>query len=386
MNQRIGIYVTQKVAGEVYKAYIPAKLPPKPAVDLVKIYSYLEKATLSLAELNITCKSVPNTSLFIYMYVRKEALLSSQIEGTQSSFSDLMLFEHNQKSEISLEDVEEVSNYVKAMTYGLEKLKNGFPLSLRLLRKIHNILLSGGRGSKKLPGEFRRSQNWIGGTRPGNALFIPPPVDYLNQCLADFENFLHDNSVPVLIKAGLAHVQFETIHPFLDGNGRLGRLLITLLLCHNGMLDAPILYLSLYLKQNRHTYYELLQEVRLHGNWETWLEFFLEGIHKTALQAIQTAKLINQLFEEDIIRIDGVGRTRFICKQVLEYMKLLPQVNVPMLAEELNITAPTARHALELMRKLNILKEISGKKRDKVYVYRKYLDILEEGAEPFTIK
>ncbi|HJD56160.1 MAG TPA: Fic family protein [Rickettsia endosymbiont of Pyrocoelia pectoralis] len=385
MNKRIGVYITQKVANEVYKAYIPPKLPPDPSIDLTRLYPYLEKATLALAELNITCKSIPNTSLFTYMYVRKEALLSSQIEGTQSSFSDLILFEHNQKPEISLEDVEEVSNYVKAITYGLEKLKDGFPLSLRLLREIHNILLSGGRGSKKLPGEFRRSQNWIGGTRPGNALFVPPPVDYLYECLGDFENFLHNDSLPVLIKAGLTHVQFETIHPFLDGNGRFGRLLITLLLCHYKILDAPILYLSLYLKQNRHIYYELLQEVRIHGNWETWLEFFLEGVYKSAMQAIQTANLINQLFAKDTSKLAEVGRARFACIQVLEYMKLLPQVNVPILAKELNITAPTARHALELMRKLEILREISGKKRDKIYVYRKYLDILEEGAEPFKI-
>jgi len=384
MSQRIGTYITQKTAGEVYKAYIPPKLPPDPSIDLAGLYSHLEKATLALAELNVTCKFVPNTSLFIYMYVRKEALLSSQIEGTQSSFSDLMLFEHNQKPEVSLEDVEEVSNYVKAMTYGLERLKNGFPLSLRLLKEIHNILLSGGRGSKKSPGEFRRSQNWIGGTRPGNALFVPPPADYLNQCLSDFENFLHDDSLPLLIKSGIAHMQFETIHPFLDGNGRLGRLLIILLLCHYGMLEAPILYLSLYLKQNRHTYYNLLQEVRLHGNWEAWLEFFLEGIYKSAMQAIQTANLINKLFEKDIAKLEKIGRARFACMQVLEYMKLLPQVNVAMLAKELNITAPTARHALELMRKLDILVEVSGKKRDKIYVYRKYLDILEEGTEPFV--
>jgi Fic family protein len=246
MTQRIGSYITQKIAGEPYKAYVPPKLPPKPAIDLIEIYPCLEKATSALAQLNSVHRSIPNTSLFIYMYIRKEALLSSQIEGTQSSFSDLMLFEHDQKPEVSLEDVEEVSNYVKALTHGLKRLKDDFPLSLRLLCEIHSILLSGGRGAGKLPGEFRRSQNWIGGTRPGNALFVPPPVDHLHQCLSDFEFFLHDNSLPVLIKAGLAHVQFETIHPFLDGNGRLGRLLVTLLLCNSGMLNEPILYLRLY--------------------------------------------------------------------------------------------------------------------------------------------
>lgn len=384
MNQRTGTYILQKVLGESYKAYVPPKLPPEPFIDLTQLYPYLEKATLALAELNSIHKTIPNTSLFIYMYIRKEALLSSQIEGTQSSFSDLMLFEHHQKPEVSLEDVEEVSNYVKAMSYGLQRLNENFPLSLRLLKEIHAVLLSGGRGSTKLPGEFRRSQNWIGGTRPGNALFVPPPVDHLDQCLNDFECFLHDKSLPVLIKAGLVHVQFETIHPFLDGNGRLGRLLITLLLCTNGMLDQPILYLSLYLKQNRHTYYELLQEVRQAGTWETWLEFFLEGIYVSAKQAIKTAQQINALFEQDLQKIASLGRARFSCEQTLQYMKRLPQITVPFLAHELGMTAPTARSALNHMTSMGVLEVMSGKKRDKVYIYRKYLDILEEGAEPLS--
>ena len=383
MNKRVGKYITQKVFGESYKAYVPPKLPPDPPIELALLYPYLEKATLALAELNSIHRTIPNTALFIYMYVRKEALLSSQIEGTQSSFSDLMLFEHNQKPEVSIEDVEEVSNYVKAINYGLERLKDDFPLSLRLLKEIHGILLSGGRGSSQTPGEFRRSQNWIGGTRPGNALFVPPPVDCLSDCLSDFERLLHDESLPVLIKAGLAHVQFETIHPFLDGNGRLGRLLITLLLCANDILDEPILYLSLYLKQNRQVYYDLVQEVRLQGTWETWLEFFLEGVFTSAKQAIITANLINDLFVNDLIKIASLGRARFSCEQTLEYLKRLPQVTVPLLATELGMSAPTARAALNHMMQLGILEEMSGKKRDKIYVYRNYLNILEEGAHPF---
>lgn len=385
MNRRIGTYVPQKGAGGFYQAYVPPPLPPHPPVDLGKLYPFLEKATLALAALNATCKSIPNTSLFIYMYVRKEALLSSQIEGTQSSFSDLMLFEHSQKPEVSLEDVEEVSNYVKAIDYGLARLRDGFPLSLRLLRDTHKVLLSGSRGCGKNPGEFRRSQNWIGGTRPENALFVPPPVDCLTQCLSDFEKFLHEEDLPVLIKAGLAHVQFETIHPFLDGNGRLGRLFITLLLCHNGLLDQPILYLSLHLKQNRHIYYDLLQEVRFHGTWEAWLEFFLEGICQSAEKALQTIHSINQLFDHDLAQIAILGRARFAAQRTLDYMKMLPQVSVPLLAEGLGMSAPTARRALESMVSLKILEEISGQKRDRVYVYRKYLNILEEGAEPFAI-
>ena len=382
MNPRIGTYITKKITGEPYKAYVPPPLPPTPPIDVMRLYPYLEKSTLALAELNTIHKSIPNTSLFIYMYLRKEALLSSQIEGTQSSFSDLMLFEHHQKPEVSLQDVEEVSNYVKAITHGLNRLKTVFPLSLRLLKEIHAILLSGGRGAKKLPGEFRNSQNWIGGTRPGNALFVPPPVEYLNECLANFEKFLHNDSLPLLIKAGLAHVQFETIHPFLDGNGRLGRLLITLLLCIGNMLDAPILYLSLYLKQNRHIYYELLQEVRIYGNFEVWLEFFLEGIYQSSKDAVITANTINNLFNQDFEKIKNLGRARFSCEQILSYMKKLPQVTVPLLTKELALTAPTARNALNHMVKLNIIKEISGKKRDKVYVYKKYLDVLEDGAKP----
>lgn len=382
MNARIGAHVLQKVAGESFRAYVPPHLPPQPPLDLPKLYPYLEKATLALAELNSIHKSIPNTALFIYMYVRKEALLSSQIEGTQSSFSDLVLFEHQQKPLVSLEDVEEVSNYVKAINYGLQRLKAGFPLSLRLIREIHGILLSGGRGSSKLPGEFRRSQNWIGGTRPGNALFVPPPVEYLDECLANFEKFLHDDKLPVLIKIGLAHVQFETIHPFLDGNGRLGRLLITLLLCLDEMLDAPLLYLSLYLKQNRDIYYNLLQEVRTQGTWEVWLEFFLEGICKSAKQATQTAQAINSLFDKDTAKISKLGRAKFSCQRVFEYLKQLPQVNVSLLANELNMTAPPIRNALNHLTSLGILKEISGKKRDKIYVYDQYLKILEEGTDP----
>jgi len=369
--------------GEAYKAYVPASLPPDPSINFQHLYPYLEKATRAVAELNSLTQAVPNTSLFIYMYVRKEALLSSQIEGTQSSFSDLILFEHHQKPNIALEDVEEVSNYVKAIYHGLNRLKSGFPLSLRLLREIHSLLLSGSRGSSKLPGEFRKSQNWIGGTRPGNALFVPPPVEYMDECLSNLEKFLHDETYPILVKAGLIHVQFETIHPFLDGNGRLGRLLIILLFCRYNILDEPILYLSLYLKQNREAYYDLLQQVRLSGVWETWLEFFLEGVFSSATQALHTTREINKLFANDLANIDTLGRAKFSCQQVLEYLKKLPQVTVPLLSKKLGMTAPTARSALNHMVHLGILKEVTGKKRDKIYVYQSYLNTLEAGTEPF---
>ena len=384
MNKRIGTYISKKVATESYKAYVPSPLPPKPSIEVDKLYPYLEKATLALAELNSIAKIIPNISLFIYMYVRKEALLSSQIEGTQSSFSDLILFEHHQKPNISVDDVEEVSRYVQAINYGLERLKNNFPLSLRLICEIHSILLSSSRGENKLPGEFRRSQNWIGGSRPGNALFVPPPVENLMDCLSNLETFFHENksTLPSLIKAGIAHAQFETIHPFLDGNGRLGRLLISLILYKEGLLEEPILYLSVYFKQNRNIYYDLLQQVRLKGTWETWLEFFLEGVTESAKQAISSAKKINLLFEEDLLKIQGLGRQRLSCIEVLEYLKTMPQTSVPSLSRDLGLTPPTIRSTFNSMLKLGILEEITGKKRDKVYVYRKYLDILSEGVDP----
>lgn len=382
MQERIGRYITQKVGGESYKAYIPPQLPLDPPLDVGRLYPLLEKATLALAKLNSIHQTIPNADLFMYMDVRKEALLSSQIEGTQSSFSDLMLFEHHQKTDISLDDVEEVSHYVKAIRHGLVRLQEGFPLSLRLLKEIHGLLLSGGRGSHKLPGEWRRSQNWIGGTRPGNALFVPPPPEYLEECLSNFEHFLHDESLPVLIMAGIAHVQFETIHPFLDGNGRLGRLLIVLILCEKGLLDAPILYISLYLKQNRATYYALLQEVRMSGMFETWLEFFLMGVSHAATKAMETAQKMNALFEHDLEKIHTLGRSRLSCMTVFDFMKRLPKLSVPVAAKALNISAPTARSALHHLTTLGIVEEMSGKKRDKVYTYSAYLNLLEEGAEP----
>lgn len=245
-----------------------------------------------------------------------------------------------------------------------------------------SILLSGSRGSNKLPGEFRRSQNWIGGTRPGNALFVPPPVENLQDCLSSLENFLHNDTLPTLIKAGLAHVQFETIHPFLDGNGRLGRLLIILLLIEGGIIAEPVLYLSLYFKENRETYYSLLQTVRNEGRWENWLTFFLNGILTASQQAVQSAHQINHLFSQDLAKIRELGRARFSCEQVLEYLKHLPQVSIKNLSEELAISSPTARSAVNHLVKLNVLKEISGKKRDKLYIYRNYIELLEEGADP----
>jgi Fic family protein len=268
----------------------------------------MEEANQALGRLDGLASILPDPSLFIYFNVRKEAVLSSQIEGTQSSLSDLLLFESEEVPGVPIEDVQEVSNYVAAMNHGLRRLQEGFPLSLRLIREIHKVLLARGRGSDKHPGEFRTSQNWIGGTRPGNAAFVPPPPERVTECMGALETFLHRESpdLPLLIKAAMAHVQFETIHPFLDGNGRLGRLLITFLLHIAGAIREPILYLSLYFKTHRQQYYELLNSVRTTGDWETWLEFFLNGVKETSAQAAQSAHAILTLLEQDRGRITGL--------------------------------------------------------------------------------
>jgi Fic family protein len=344
----------------------------------------LEQANQALGRLDGLASILPDISLFIYLYVRKEAVLSSQIEGTQSSLSDLLAYESAEAPGVPLEDVTEVSNYVAAMDHGLRRLREGFPLSLRLIREIHEVLLAKGRGSEKQPGEFRRSQNWIGGTRPGNAVFVPPPPEKVSDCMAALELFLHQDrpDVPVLVKAALVHVQFETIHPFLDGNGRLGRLLITFLLCAAGALREPILYLSLYFKTNRQQYYDLLQRVREAGDWETWLEFFLTGVKKTAEQAADTARQILALFETDRRTIEGFGRAAGSALRVHQFMQRKPIISIPAAAEQLSLSAPTVTQSIGRMVRSGMLKEITGKRRRRLFVYSKYVAILDEGVEP----
>jgi Fic family protein len=327
---------------------------------------------------------LPDLSLFIYAYVRKEAVLSSQIEGTQSSLSDLLLYENDEAPGVPTHDVQEVSSYVAAMTHGLERLRGGFPLSLRLIREIHAILLSKGRGRDRLPGEFRRSQNWIGGSRPGNAVFVPPPPELVLDCMGALELFLHDErpDIPLLIKAGLVHAQFETIHPFLDGNGRLGRLLITFLLCAANALREPILYLSLYFKTHRSTYYDLLDRVRVKGDWEAWLDFFLTGVKETADQAGAAARRIVALFDEHRRQIETLGRPAASVLRVFGHVQRNPIVSIPAAARKIGISAPTVAKSLEHMRRLGILREITGRQRHRLFVYDPYLAILNEGTEP----
>jgi Fic family protein len=315
--------------------------------------------------------------------VRKEAVLSSQIEGTQSSLSDLLLFEMKGVAGVPLDDVQEVSNYVRAMKHGLKALER-LPLSIRLLKEIHGVLLSKGRGSKKEPGEFRRSQNWVGGTRPGNALFVPPPSDQVLECLGALEKFLHNDPVktPLLIKAALAHVQFETIHPFLDGNGRLGRLLITFLFCAEGALRKPLLYLSLYFKQHRQQYYDLLQSVRLTGDWEAWLRFFLTGVEETANQAGQTAKALMKLAAADEKRIQDIGKASGSALRVHRLLQTQPILSIASASDELKLSVPTVTASMQHLAKLGIARETTGRSYARIYAYDKYLKILNEGTEP----
>jgi Fic family protein len=385
MKRTTGETVRIGSGDDAYSAFVPAPLPPKPPLNLTTAdHDLLERANRALGKLDGMTSLLPDTSLFIYAYVRKEALISSQIEGTQSSFSDLLLYESDQAPGVPIEDVREVSNHVAALDHGLKRLRGGFPLSLRLIREIHGVLLRGGRGSDKTPGEFRRSQVWIGGSRPGNARFVPPPTDKVIECMGALEKFLHGNPVetPTLIKAALAHVQFETIHPFLDGNGRLGRLLITFLLCSEGALSEPILYLSLYFKSHRQEYYDRLLRVRTHGDWEGWLRFFLDGVIGTSDEAVSTTRRILALFEKHRRTLETFGRSAASAFRVHEYLQKKPITGIREIEKKLGLTYPTVAGALDRMKKQHIVKELTGFRRNRVFAYAPYVELLSEGTEP----
>jgi Fic family protein len=379
-----GRYEVTNVGGEQVRAFVPAPLPPSPPLVLDgALQRALEAAVLAVGRLDGVSTLLPDKALFLYAYVRKEAVLSSQIEGTQSSLSDLLLFELEEAPGVPLDDVVEVSNYVAALDHGLARLGEGFPLSNRLIREIHGVLLARGRGSGKDPGEFRRSQNWIGGSRPGNAIFVPPPHTAVPDAMAALERFLHarDDGLPVLVRAALAHVQFETIHPFLDGNGRVGRLLITFLLCHEGVLGEPLLYLSLYLKQNRSAYYELLDRVRRTGDWEAWLVFFLEGVRQVADGAVTTVERLGAVFGEDGARIQGEGRRAGSALRVHQALKARPIQSMPALCASTRLSFPAVSSAMDLLVQLGIARELTGKRRNRLFLYDRYLAILNEGTE-----
>jgi len=322
--------------------------------------------------------TLPDPDIFLYSYVRREAVLSSQIEGTQSSLSDLLIFELNEAPGVPFDDVVEVSQYVVAMDRGLKRLNEGFPLCNRLLQEMHEVLLSHGRGSSKQPGEFRRSQNWIGGTRPGNAHFVPPPPHRVAECMDTLERFLHDEKqpYPTLVKAALAHVQFETIHPFLDGNGRLGRLLISFILHHDGLLSKPLLYLSLYFKEHRAYYYELLNRIREEGDWELWLDFFLEGVEKSALDAVTTAKKLVDTIKEDEAKIEVMGRQANSMMRCLHIFSHRPIETIKDICNATHLSYPAVSSAIERLESMGIVKEITGKNRNRIYSYDRFLKIL----------
>lgn len=386
-SSRLGRRVAISTAGERAEAFVPPSLPPDPPVRLGELQVLLGQAHEAVGRLDGIRWVLPDPEMFLYMYVRKEALLSSQIEGTQSSLSELLRFENeNAPGAPENADVIEVSNYVEALYHGLGRIraeKKGLPVSSRLIREVHKKLLSRGRGSTKLPGRFRTSQNWIGGTRPGNAIYVPPPHEEVPALMSDLENFLHEDAgLPPLVKAALAHVQFETIHPFLDGNGRAGRLLITLYLCECGVLAEPLLYLSLHFKTHRAEYYDRLTAVRLRGDWEGWLRFFLEGVVETCRQATETARRLLRLFEEDRRRIENVGRPTSSSIRLHQLLQRRALISAPWAARELAVSPPTATSAIGRLERLGIISEITGRKWGRMFAYKQYLNILEEGTKP----
>ncbi len=387
MNRGLqGSLVQQATPPEPFKAFIPKPLPPDPPLEFSpQLLKMKERADLAVGRLDGIARILPDIHLFLYFYVRKEAVLSSQIEGTQSSLSDLLLFENDQVPGVPLDDVQEVSNYVAALQHGIERIKSGFPLSLRLIKEVHRVLLSKGRGSDKDPGEFRRTQNWVGGTRPANARFVPPPVQELIPSMSALEKFFHEgDGLPPLVRAALIHVQFETIHPFLDGNGRVGRLLVPILLAADGVLSVPLLYPSLFFKTHRERYYELLQQVRFEGVWEDWLLFFFEALEKTAQQAVMTAEKILHLFDSDKAKLGSLEGRKGSALQVHELLQRKAFVTIPAAARELKLSQPTVTKALREMQRLQIVSESTGRTWKKIYVYQQYLRLLNEGMEPNT--
>jgi len=379
-----GRYLKATTAGEAFKAFVPAPLPPRPAIDWTPaLRGRFDAALVAVGRLDAVTDLLPNAALLLYSFVRKEAVLSSMIEGTQSSLADLMLFEIDEQPGVPVEDAREVSRYVAALEHGLKRLRGGFPLSLRLIREVHSVLLGHGRGAKLTPGEFRRRQVWIGGTRPGNAVFVPPPANELDECLKHFERFLHDQPEPAppLVKAALAHVQFETIHPFLDGNGRVGRLLIALQLAADGLLREPLLYLSLHFKEHRQTYYELLNAVRLSGDWETWLEFFADAVVASATQAATSAKRLLELASADGRRIEGLGRAAASALAIHRVLQRQPIATAASLAAATGLTPATVNKSLAHLERVRVVAELTRKQRGRVFSYARYAEILNEGME-----
>ena len=380
MPRTTGTYRTSTAAGEAVQAFVPHPLPPvdsalQTAGDIDRLHA---EALTGLARLEVAGRMVPSTGWFLYGFVRKEAVITSQIEGTQATLREVVTFEATKESN-KPHDVEEVCNYVDAITYARAELANpkGLPVSTRLLCESHRRLMHGVRGADKSPGEIRKTQNWIGGTRPGNAKFVPPPPEDVPEAMTQLERWIHSNDpLPPLIKAGLAHVQFETIHPFLDGNGRIGRLLIALLLEHWNLMPVPLLYLSLAFKRHQGEYYTRLAAVRTDGDWEGWTAFYLECVREAADDGVDVAGQLFELLGKDRRRLAAAKRSTVAAIQLLDVLPEHPVVTPSLVAKLLKITAPTARKAVEIAAEAGVLRETSGKQRDRVFAYHKYLQIL----------
>ena len=379
MRRVTGQFVESTTLGETVRAFVPQPLPPEPRLEYTaQISELLQQATMCLSELRMASHLVPNPDLFNYAFVRKEAILSSQIEGVQATLTDLLTYEADPEQESA--DLQEVCNYLDALQFGRKQLGDpkGLPLSLRLIREMHKRLMRGVRGASKQPGEFRNSQNWIGGTRPGNATFVPPPPAEMKDCLRLLENFIHgEKSENSLVNIALIHVQFETIHPFLDGNGRLGRLLIALLLESSGLLDARLLYLSLHFKRHQQEYYSRLDAVRVDGDWEGWIKFFLEGICVSSGEAIQTSQQLFRLFNRDRKRLLSSPKVVVPAIRLFEELPSHPVLTINQVVKLLKTTKPTAAKAVDVLMKNGILEETTGAKRNRMFGYRKYLQVLK---------
>jgi Fic family protein len=385
MPRVTGEFRTSSKGGETVRAFVPHPLPPKnPPLTLdAGLANLLSVATAALGRLAVAGQMVPSAEWFLYGFVRKEAVISSQIEGTQATLQDVLTFEATQKSEHPA-DVEEVCNYVDALTYARREITRpkGLPLSTRLLCETHKRLMHGQRGSDKLPGEIRRSQNWIGGTRPGNARFVPPPPDEVPEAMSALEHYLHDdNGLPPLVRAGLAHVQFETIHPFLDGNGRIGRLLIALLVEHWGLLPSPLLYLSLAFNRRRDEYYRRLSAVRSDGDWEGWTAYFLECVQVAANDGVTTAQRTFALLNKDRQSLLKQKGATIPAIRLFDLLPNHPIVTLPRVIDLLETTKPTAAKAIEALCRAKVLRETTGKARDRIYAYHGYLQLLTKDTE-----
>lgn len=385
MKRQTGEYEESVAAGEAVRAFVPFELPPAdPPLDLgADLAPLLARAEEQLRLLELAGDLVPSVDWFVYAFVRKEAVLSAQIEGTQATLLDLLEVEASGDTPVNA-DVEEVCGYLDALDYAWEEMgsESGLPLSTRLLSETHRRLLAGARGAQKLPGEVRRSQNWIGGTRPGNAGFVPPPPHRLGRLLGDLEHAIHDESdLPPLVRVGLLHAQFETLHPYLDGNGRLGRLLITLLLRHWGLLSRPLLYLSLFLKMHRQEYYRRLDAIRTDGDWEGWLGFFLEGVAVVASEAVATARHLHAIVEEDRKRLHARGDATVLGLRLFERLPQHPIVTVNRVVALLDCSRPAAAKALRVLVAAGVLSAIGERKKNRAFGFRNYLDHLREGTE-----